>query len=113
MSVTIVVKEVKMEAQEFQEPKKSRRALWIILAVFVVILLAAGAAYALIAMNNKPKTQETASSPSPKPQVTLATKEQVSENLSSLSDSVKQMSADQAAAKAAMTDAKNQIKAND
>lgn len=102
-----------METEQFQQPQKSRRPLLLVIAAVVVIVLAAGGAYVAFTMMNKPEVKQTVASPSPTPQVTLATKEQVSENLSTLSDSVKQMAADQAAAKAAMNDAKAQIKAND
>ena len=89
-------------------PKKSRRLLWIGVAALVALLIVAGIVAAFVIGN--PTKKETAVSPSPSPAVQVATKEEVKQNLQVLDDSLKQANQDQATAKSAIQDAKQQVK---
>ena len=88
-------------------PKKSRRLLWIAIAVVIVIVVVGGIVAAF--MIGKP-TEKVTSSPSPSPEAKVATKEEVQQNLQVLDESLKQADQDQATAKSAIQDAKQQVK---
>jgi flagellar basal body-associated protein FliL len=89
-------------------PKKSRRLLWIGVAAVVVVLIVALVAYLVI--GNSKKDVATEASPSPTPEATVATKDEVKQDLAVLDATIKQASTDHTAAKAALKDQSSQIK---
>lgn len=97
-----------MDPMSAPAPKKSRRLLWIGVAVVVVLLVATLVAYLVI--GNSKEEVATNPSPSSSPEATVATNDEVKQDLSLLDAAAKQAAADQAAAKAALKDGSNQIK---
>lgn len=90
------------------EQKPSRRLLWVGIALVVAVVAIIGAVSYLMVANTKKDTGTISSSPSPSQ--TVASKEEVSQNLSTLNDSLKQATKDQDAAKAAIKESANQPK---
>lgn len=92
---------------EAPAPKKSRRLLWVglgaaVLTVLVVVVVA-------LALNGS-KKQETATTNEAAQVASVATNEDVKQNLAVLDATLKQAGTDQAAAKAALKDGTSQIK---
>lgn len=92
-----------------QTGQKSFRTL-IIVAVIVVAFMAviAVVVYALMVSSNKQQQAASANTPAPWPRV--ATKEEVSQNLTDLDSSLKKAKADQDVASSAVKDNEKQIK---
>lgn len=92
-----------------QPQKKSYKLAWIAGASLVVLFVIVGVAFAIISRSNdtgKTATSTTTATASS----TVATKEGVKKKLDNLNTSIKQAATDQASAKAALGDNKNQIK---
>jgi flagellar basal body-associated protein FliL len=97
-----------MEQPEFTQ-KPSRRLLWIgIIAVVVVIAVIAAVSFMM--MNTTKEQAGTTASPAASTEPTVATKEEVTQNLETLNSSIEQASKDQAAAKSAIKDSASQVK---
>lgn len=92
---------------EAPAPKKSRRLLWIgigaiVLTILVVVVIA-------LVLNGS-KKEEVASTKEAEQTATVASNEDVKQNLAVLDATIKQANTDQSAAKAALKDGTNQIK---
>lgn len=99
---------------DIQPEKKSMRIVWIVAGALIALVVVVGAVlYFMLGAGTKPETAQTSPSPSASPEATVATKEQVKQNLSDLDTSIKQAVADQAAAKAAIKDSSKQVKVGD
>lgn len=92
-----------------QEPKKSKRVLWIVFGVVAVVLIAV-AAYYFITKSTEPEKTTVNTPQATEQEVTVASKSEVTQNLSSLNEALKQASADQGVAKAALKDANTPVK---
>ena len=92
--------------QTQQQPSRNR--LWIIVGIAVFILVMLGAIFYFVFGTVKPESTSTTATTTTT--VTTATKEDVQKNLSEARETLKQATTDQAAAKAAMDDSKNQVK---
>jgi len=89
-----------------QTQNSSRRLLWAVVgAVVVVALVVVIAVVALLGTKKEPAAKTQAST-----QSQSVTKAQVQQDLSELDSTMKQASADRAAAKAAIKDGTNQVK---
>ena len=98
---------------EQTESKPSRRLIWIGIAVFVVIAIIA-IVTTVVLMNASQEESMTSSTATTEPAVeTVATKEEVEENLDVLDQRITQAAEDQATAKAALKDGTNQVKIGD
>jgi flagellar basal body-associated protein FliL len=99
--------DVPEESSTFNEvPTKSRRGLFVVGALVVVIIAASVAAYFVLVVN-KPKDSTTASA---MPEV--PTKKEVGQIMTSVDDEIKQANTDQAAASAALNEAATPIQVN-
>lgn len=96
-----------MEPTETSVPPKSRHLLWIGLAVVLTLLIAAVVVYFIV---GNAKQEVATVAPSPSPEVTVATSDEVRQNLEALDATIKQATADQATAKTALKDGTNQVK---
>lgn len=93
-----------------QPQKKSYKLVWIAgasLATFVIIL---GATFALVSQTAKKEDAKTATTTTTSSDQTVASKDEVKKSLENVSSTLKQAATDQAAAKAALGDSKNQVK---
>ena len=92
-----------------QTPAKSKRVLWIIVAIAVLVVAASAIAY--VVLTDKSGTGSTAvTSPTPEPQV--PSKKEVNQIITSVDDEIDQANADQASASAALKDASTPVKAD-
>ncbi len=90
-----------------QVDNSKNRKVWMIVGILVVVGAVAGVViYALASSSTKSESSTTQSTPWPR----VATKDEVSQNLSDLKASMEQANEDSAAAKAAMKDNDNQVK---
>ncbi len=94
---------------EQQSEKKSYRLVWIAVASLIVFFVVFGIALLLVAQSNKGQ-QATSTNNKETSASQVATKDDMTKNIDTLSGSLKQAASDQAAAKAALADNKNQIK---
>lgn len=91
-----------------QTPSSSRRLLLVGLGAVVLLIIAV--AVVAFALFGTTKHENNATTTTGSKGSTVATKDQVKQNLSDVNDSIKQAAADQAAAKAALQDSSNQVK---
>ncbi len=91
------------------EPQKnSYKLLWIAGASIVVLAIIIGIVFAFVPQEKKNST--TSSTTSQKTTATVATKSDVQAKIDKLGENIKQATADQAAAKSALSDSKKQVK---
>jgi sensor histidine kinase regulating citrate/malate metabolism len=93
-----------------QPQKKSYKLVWIAgvsLSAFVVIL---GATFYLVAQSPNSSKDKTSTAAVVTATKTVATKDEVKKSLDNVTSTLKQAAADQAAAKSALGDSKNQEK---
>jgi septal ring-binding cell division protein DamX len=97
-----------MDSSELQTPQKSRRLLWFgVGAVVLLIVVIVGLSLLMASTTQKEATANESSSPAATP---VVTKDEVTQNLSTLDASIKQAQAEQDAAKAALKDSQTQVK---
>lgn len=101
-----------MDPFEAQQTHKSKRKLWSVLGLSVLLILPviAGVAYYLLMNNSEQEAATTDSAAVQKQKVMVASKAEIAENISTLNTTLSQASADQATAKAALKDATDQVK---
>ncbi len=90
-----------------ESEQKSFRFVWIAAASLVVFFVVLGIALLLVTQSDTNQNTATSENVSGSQ---IASKEEITSNISTLSGSIKQSVADQTAAKAALDDDKNQIK---
>lgn len=91
-----------------EQPKKSSKHLVLMGGIVAVVVIIAVAITLFAMLNTTKKEAATTASPSPTP--TVATKAQVQQSLAELETTMKQAASDQAAAKSAINDGTNQVK---
>ncbi|MFZ2544574.1 MAG: hypothetical protein WAW80_01220 [Candidatus Saccharimonadales bacterium] len=95
-----------IESMGSSTQKPSRRLLWVGVAVVVAVISSIAVVSYLLVTSTKKETAVTQTSVTP----TVATKEQVIQNLATLDSSIKQAAIDQAAVKDAIKVSENQPK---
>lgn len=90
-------------------PKKSRRTLWVIIGIVIVILIGISAVIYSLQDASKPAAVTSDASTTAVTE-TVASKDEVKQNLADADESIKQAATDQAAAKDAQNEGDSQIK---